>query len=95
MKSEVLANFIYFNNKGVIITTNKAVATLDLNIVEKYIKKLNNVNSNNVISSQLSQSKSYLKILGIFYYSVNINSLIISDTVEEVIKNTHILMILF
>jgi len=34
-----------------IITTNKAIATLDLNIIEKYIKKLNNINSNNVMSS--------------------------------------------
>jgi len=34
VKSEVSANFICSNNKGVIIITNKVVATLDLNIVE-------------------------------------------------------------
>jgi len=90
MKSEVLANFICSNNKGVIIITNKVVATSDLNIVEKYIKELNNINSNNIMSPQLPQSKSYLKILGISYYSVNTNSLIISDAVEEVIKDTYI-----
>ena len=50
MKSEISADFIYSNNKEVIIITNKAVATLDLNIVEKYIKNLNNINLNDIIS---------------------------------------------
>jgi len=44
MKSEVLADFIYFNNKRIIITTNKAVVTSDLNVMEKCIKKLFNLN---------------------------------------------------
>ena len=90
MKSEVLADFIFFDNKGSIITTNKAVATSDLNIVEKYIKELNNINSNNIISPCLSQFKSYLKILGISYYLANTNSPITSNIVEEIIKNTHV-----
>ena len=54
MKSEVSADFIYLDNKGIIITTNKAIATSDLNVIEKYIKELNNINSNNIMSSQLS-----------------------------------------
>lgn len=41
VKSNVSADFIYSNNKEVIITTNKVVAAFDLNIVKKYIKKLN------------------------------------------------------
>ena len=90
MKSEVLADFICFDNKGSIITTNKAVATSDLNIVEKYIKELNNINSNNIISPCLSQFKSYLKILGISYYLANTNSPITSNIVEEIIKNAHV-----
>jgi len=90
VKSEVSADFICSNNKEVIITTNKVVATLNLNIVEKYIKEFNNINSNNIMSLQLPQSKSYLKILEISYYLVNTNSLIIFDAVEEIIKNTHI-----
>ena len=51
MKSEILANFICSNNKSVIITTNKVVALLDLNIVERYIKDLNNIDSENIMSS--------------------------------------------
>ena len=41
VKSNVSADFIYSNNKEVIITTNKVVAASNLNIVKKYIKKLN------------------------------------------------------
>ena len=57
IKSEVLANLIYFDNKDIIITTNKAIAASDLNVTKKYIKTLNNTNSNNVINSWLPQSK--------------------------------------
>jgi len=51
VKSEMLADLICSNNKEIIITTNKVVVTSDLNIVEKYIKKLNNINSNDIMSS--------------------------------------------
>jgi len=45
VKSDVSADYICSDNKGVIITTNKVVAPSDLNIVEKYMKELNNINS--------------------------------------------------
>ena len=43
VKSEVSADFIYSNNKGVILTTNKVTASSDLIIVERYVKELNNI----------------------------------------------------
>ena len=49
VKSKVSVDFIYSNNKG-IITTNKAITSLDLRIVERYVKELNNINSNDVMS---------------------------------------------
>jgi len=49
VKSKVSADFIYSNNKD-IITTNKAIVSLDLSIVERYVKELNNINSNDVMS---------------------------------------------
>ena len=55
-KSEVSANFICSNNKEIIITTNKVAASSNLNIVERYVKKLDNIDPNNVISPHLSQS---------------------------------------
>jgi len=56
------------DNRGLVITTNKVVAILNLNTIEKYIKNINIVDTNEVISPKLFQSKSYLKILGIPYY---------------------------
>jgi len=90
MKSEISADFIHFNNKGVIITTNKAVASSDLNVVEKYVKDLNNIDLNNVMSLQLSQSKLYLKILEILYFLENTYLSITSNLTKEIIKDTHI-----
>ena len=90
IKSKISANFICYDNKKIIITTNKAMATLDLNIVKKYIKILNNINSNDVICSQLPQSKLYLQILELSYYIGNLDFPIISNVVEKIIKNTHI-----
>jgi len=50
IKSDVSANFMCFNNKEVIITTKKVVASLDLSMIKKYIKNLNNLDSNNIMS---------------------------------------------
>jgi len=47
IKSEISADYICSNNKRIIITTNKAAVSSDLNIVEKYIK-LNNVDLNTI-----------------------------------------------
>ena len=59
---------MYSDNKRIIITTNKIAISLDLNIMEKYIKKLSDINSNDIMSLRLSQLKSYLKILDISYF---------------------------
>jgi len=93
VKSEVSADFIHFN-KRIIITTNIAVASSNLNVVERYIKELNNIDLNNVIGLQLPQSKLYLKILGIPYFLENTNLSITSNLIKEVIKNTYIFNII-
>ena len=67
IKSEVTVDFIRPNNKGIIVITNKIAATSDLKVTEDYMKNLNNVDLNDVMSPRLPQSKSYLKILGILY----------------------------
>jgi len=58
--------------------------------VERYVKNLNNIDSENVMSSQPSLSKLYLKILEVSYFLEKTNLLITSDIVEEVIKKSHI-----
>ena len=73
------------------ITGSVASLFLILNIIEKYIKELNNVNIINAISPRVLQSKSYLKILGISYFIKNTNLPIILDFIKSVIKSTYIL----
>jgi len=46
--------------------------------------------SNNIMISQLLQSKFYLKIIGILYQMENTNTLINSSIIEAIIKNIHI-----
>jgi len=54
------------------------------------MKELNDINSNNVMSSRLLQSKSYLKILGIPYLWEDTNLSVTPNIIERVIKSTHI-----
>ena len=68
IKSSVCADFIYADNKGVIISTNNVVSNSDLQEIKKYIKNSLQTNDDNIISPQLPQSKSYLKIIGISYF---------------------------
>ena len=89
VKSKISVDFIWSDKKELLITTNKVAAISDLNIIEKYLKNLNNVNSNNIISSRLLQSKSYLKILDILYFVEDPNLLIPSDIIESITKSTH------
>lgn len=85
IKSEVSADYICSDNKDIIVITNKVAAFFNLNIMEKYIKDLNYVDSNNIISPRLPQSKSYLKILSISYFVKDTNLSIILDIIKRVI----------
>ena len=82
IKFEIIAGYIQSDNQSIIVTTNKVAVPSDLNMVEKYIKDLNNVNSSNIISIRLLQSKSYLKILDISYFVENTNFSITPDIIE-------------
>ena len=44
IKSEIVADFIRLDNKGIIITTNKVASMLDLQTIKMYIKKLITLN---------------------------------------------------
>ena len=70
--------------------TNTITTTLDLNIMEKYVKKVNDIHINNIMNIKLSQLKSYLNILDIFYFVEDTNLSITSDILKSVIKSTHI-----
>ena len=53
IKSEICTDFIHPDNREIIITINEVVFAFNLNAIEKYLKDLNNVNSNKVMSSRL------------------------------------------
>ena len=46
-------DFIHADNKGILITTNNTAFASDLNIIEKYIKELNNIDYDNIKSLHL------------------------------------------
>ena len=81
IKSDIAANFIQLDNKGVIITTNKVADILDLQTIERYVKNINNIELNQVEALRLPQSKSYLKIISIPYILDDANSPITADMV--------------
>jgi len=48
IKSEVMADFTQSEQLGIVITTNKVTAPLDLQIIKQYIKNTNNIETDNV-----------------------------------------------
>ena len=90
MSDFIWADFIWADGRGFTIITNKVTSTLDLNIIEKYIKNINVVNLNNIMLPRLLQSKSYLKILGISYHIEKMNILITANIIKRVLQSTYI-----
>jgi len=85
IKLDTMADFIQTDQRGLTITTNKVVFTLDLNTIKKYTKNDNVVDYEDVMVPQLSQSKSYIKILDILYIIENTNTPISSEIIEHLL----------
>ena len=86
-KSDIVADFIHITNNGIIITTNKPANDLNLSTIEKYLKSIQNVDSDSIESLHLSKSKSYMKIIELPY---KIKQDVISpDYIEGILKETH------
>jgi len=90
IKLDVRVDFICLENLRVMIVMNKITFSLNLQIIERYIKNTKHVIAKGVEVSCLSQSKSYLKIIDISYIKENTNILINADTVKEILKRNHI-----
>jgi len=90
IKSNICADYISSDNKGVNIITNNIASNSNLLEIEKYIKQSLDNNSNTIASPRLPQSKSYLKIVGILYYVDKSNTHITTKDIEHILKNTHI-----
>ena len=92
-KSKVSVDFIRSDPLGITVVTNSVSVNSDLLIIEKYVKNLENIDSTQVETLWLPQSKSYLKIIGIPYYlygSYNSQEHITSNDIEDIIKQNHI-----
>ena len=74
IKSNVMANFVHLDNKGIIISTNNIAYPSDLQEIEIYVKNTLCVVTDQIAMPRLLQLKSYLKIIGISFMSEFTNS---------------------
>ena len=90
IKSDILVDFIHTDTADIIVVTNKVVSSLNLQTIKHYVKDANRINSNEVNSPRLPQSKSYLKIIGLLYFQENTTTSIISNVVKNIFKENYI-----
>ena len=91
IKSEVAVNFIRTELVGITIVTNKVSQASDLTTIENYVKNFKSIDSSQVDTPCLPQSKSYLKIIGIPYFpNGNLQEHLNCSDVENIIKQNHI-----
>ena len=67
-KSDIMVDFIRSDPIGPVIVTNKVTNQSNLQIISQYIKRSEDINELQVEKLHLSQSKSYLKIIGIPFF---------------------------
>ena len=90
IKSDILVDFIHTDTADIIVVTNKVVSSLNLQTIKHYVKDANRINSNEVNSPRLPQSKSYLKIIDLLYFQENTTTSIISNVVKNIFKENYI-----
>ena len=82
IKLNIVADFIWADSNGIIVTTNSITIQSDLNLIKKYIKDIDIIQANTILIFCLSQSRSYLKILNIPYIDKTTSTPINSGIVE-------------
>ena len=89
--SEVLVDFIWSDASSVTVITNKVTVQSDFYIIENYIKKIDDIDTINIDTPHLPQSKSYLKIIGVPYFPHdNSNEHLTPNNIENIIKQNQI-----
>ena len=90
-KTDVLVDYICSGNTGITIVMNKVSQKSDMTIINHYVKKSNNINFLQVEDSRLPKLKSYLKIIGIPFYShMNSQEKLNVTDIESILKQNHI-----
>jgi len=90
IKSNIIADFIHIDDKGIVIITNNVACSLNLQEIKKYIKNSLTTDADQISTPRLPQSKLYLKIVGIPYINKHSNVQISSKEVESILKVNHI-----
>jgi len=84
IKSNIIADFVWSDQHGLIIITDKVASLSDLHTIKNYVKNADNMNTDDILTPQLSQFKFYLKIIDILYLMENTNVPINSSIVSEI-----------
>jgi len=90
IKMDIMVDFIQLDCNSIVIMTNKVASSLELQMIENYVKNANHISTDGVKVPRLPQSKSYLKIIGISFLQENMNIPINSSIVEDIIKKNYI-----
>ena len=90
IKLEVTVDFVCSDISGIIVVTNRVANSSDLQTIEHYVKDANYINSNEVDLPRLSQSKSYLKIIGLLYLQEDFTNSLNLNVVKKFTKDNHI-----
>ena len=76
---------------SITVITNKVMVQFDFYIIKNYVKKVDDIDIINVDAPCLPQSKFYLKIIGIPYFSHNSsNEYLILNDIKGIIKQNQI-----
>ena len=91
MKTDILVDYIRSDSNRIIIVMNKVAQPSDHTIIDQFVKNSNNINTLQVEESRLLKSKSYLKIIGIFFYPhVNSQDRLTLADIEIILRQNHI-----
>ena len=90
IKSNVMVDFIHPESSGTTIISNLVASQSDLWVIERYVKNIENIRSDDIQVPRLPHLKPYLKILGILYFVEGTNTSITSDSIKVIIKANYI-----
>ena len=90
IKLNIMADFIYIKDKGIVISTNNVALPSDLQEIKKYIKSSLLNDTDQIFPPRLPQSKSYLKIVGILYLNEQSNMCILFEDIKKILKSNYI-----
>jgi len=90
IKSDIIADYIQKELIGITIIINKVGSSSDIQVIENFVKNMENINFEDIELLRLPQSKSYLKIIDFPYFIENSNIHILLNFVETIIKSNYV-----